>query len=160
MNKEYKMGAERIKELKKEYKLAESRLKRANNPEQEAKAVAQITVIYTELTQLNANLAQSGSNRRVRVKKHTWNTQEILTAYVIYRFHGHSSALSRQISTQVGDDMGMGADSMHMKVSAFWSHLESDGSWGLCEAGVEIALKYKDMDKYEVETLTGRVVAF
>jgi len=154
------MDANRIKELKKEYKVAKAALDRAVNPEQGAKATNRLTIILTKLEQLNVILIETGSLKRVRVKNHTWTYEQVLLAYAIYRYHGHSSEMSRLVSRDQGDSEGMGADSMHMKVSAFWSHLESDGSWSLCETGKIIANKFKDLDKMAVETLTGRIVAF
>jgi hypothetical protein len=153
------MDKDRVKFLKGEHKRLSNAVARAQNPENEAKYLVQLTIVATELQQINGALIESGSRIRVRTNKHDWQTLEVLTAYAIYRFHGNTK-LGHQICFIVGDEMGMGGDSMAMKVSAFWSFLESTGKFNLCEAGKEIAMKYKDLDKYAVETLTGRIVAF
>lgn len=153
------MDKERVKFLKSEHKRLSNSIARASNSETEAKYLAQLTIVATELQQINVSLIDSGSRIRVRTHKHEWQTLEVLTAYAIYRHHGNTE-LGRQICFVVGDEMGMGGDSMSMKVAAFWSFIESTGKFTLCEAGKEIANKYKDLDKYQVETLTGRIVAF
>jgi hypothetical protein len=145
------------KELKAEYKLLLKRLDRANNEAAASKVVALMTIIETEIQLRNESLPV---NRRIYLKKYIWPENEVMLAYAIYRMHGHSSNYSKQISTSHGESCGMGAHSMGMKVSAFWSFLEGDGSWSLCEAGKEIALKYKDKTPLEVEALSGYIVQF
>jgi hypothetical protein len=145
------------KQLKTEYKSLQKRLDRALNDVTASKIVASMTVIETEVKLRNENLPV---NRQIFLKKHVWTAEEVMLAYAIYRMHGHSSSYSGQISTSHGESCGMGAHSMYMKVSAFWSFLEGDGSWKLCETGKEIALKYKDKTPLEVEALSGYIVQF
>jgi len=143
-----------IKALKQEYKSLKAALSRASNEEAETRIVNRMTIVLTQLEQLNAKLG-----KEYRIEKHEWSYEENLVAYAIYRMHGIGT-YSRQVSRQFGEMFGMGADSMDMKISAFYSFLMHDGDFTLCQTGKEIAEKYKDYTPEQVEEISGRIVQF
>jgi hypothetical protein len=143
----------RVRELRVEYKAALKSRQKCLSRDMYERAERRIAGILAEIEILDVELRTvTGGRKRAGLKTHSWSEEDVMIAFVIFKVHGITAA-AIAVAHELGDSLGMGGDSMWMKVAAFYANSKGESNWTLCGTGKAILEEHGQCSAEEANNL-------